>query len=194
MAIETVVERMSAEAFGDWVQRPENRDRWFELVRGEVVEMPPPTKIHGRICINVGFTLETYVRQRRKGYVTSNDSGVILQRDPDTVRGPDVALYEDAEHFADLHPKYGETPPRLAVEVLSPHDKAARVTAKIVDYLTHGVACIWLIDPEERTVTVWRPDHSPLLVKGDEQITLEEVLPGFSCKVADFFWLPGDGV
>jgi hypothetical protein len=35
---------------------------------------------------------------------------VILERDPDTVRGPDVALYEDASSFAELHPKYGEVP------------------------------------------------------------------------------------
>ena len=49
------VERMSAAAFGEWIDRPENRDRWFELVRGEVIELPPPMKIHGRVCINVGF-------------------------------------------------------------------------------------------------------------------------------------------
>ena len=76
---------------------------------------------------------------------------MILERDPDTVRGPDVALYQDAERFADLYPKFGEVPPLLAVEILSPNDKAARVAAMIVDYLTHGVACVWLVDPEERT-------------------------------------------
>jgi Uma2 family endonuclease len=87
---------MTAEEFLEWTQRPENENRWFELVRGEVIELPVPAKIHGRVCINVGFILETYVRQRGFGYITGNDSGVILERDPDTVRGPDVALYEDA--------------------------------------------------------------------------------------------------
>jgi Uma2 family endonuclease len=182
--------RMSADEFGDWVQRPENINRWFELVRGEVIELPPPLKIHSRVCMNVGFALETHVRKRRRGYITSNDSGVILERDPATVRGPDVALYEDASKFADLHPKYGEDPPRLAVEVLSPDDKAKHVTRKITDYLTNGVEIVWLIDPEARTVTVYLRDRAPFLVGEKDELTGENVLPDFRCKVADFFYLP----
>src|SRR5262249_45649545 len=72
--------KVTAEEFGLWVQRPENRNRWFELVRGVVIELSPPVKAHGRVCMNVAFVLETYVRQRRKGYVTTNDAGVILER------------------------------------------------------------------------------------------------------------------
>src|SRR6187397_967509 len=115
MTTTTATPLMTAEEFCEWVQSAANRDRWFELVQGKVIELPPPTKIHGRVCQNVAFRLELYVRQRRKGYVLINDSGVILVRDPDTVRGPDVALYEDATRFSDLHPKYGEVAPRLAV-------------------------------------------------------------------------------
>src|SRR5215831_1767515 len=100
--------RMTAEEFCDWVHLPENANKWFELVRGEVIELPPPLKRHGFVSVNVGRILGNYTFQRRKGYVTGNDSGVILERDPDTVRGPDVALYEDAQSFAELHPKYGE--------------------------------------------------------------------------------------
>src|SRR5262249_49158578 len=128
MTTATTARRLTAEEFCDWVHLPENRAKWFELVRGEVIELPPPRKVHGRVCTNVACPPESYVRRRRKGYVTTNDAGVILERDPDTVRGPDVALDEDATRFADLHPKYGEVPPRLAVEVLSPNHKAAQVT------------------------------------------------------------------
>jgi len=183
---------MTAEEFCDWVHLPENADKWFELVRGEVIELPPPMKIHGRVCINAGFVLETYVRQRRKGYVVGNDSGVILERDPDTVRGPDIALYEDAQKFSELHPKYGEAPPVLAVEVLSPNDRWSRVTRKITDYLKNGVALVWLIDPQNRDVTVYRPGHEPHVVDVTQEITGEDVLPEFRCKVADLFYLPGD--
>jgi Uma2 family endonuclease len=183
---------MTAEEFCDWVNRPENANKWFELVRGEVIELPPPMKVHGRVCINVGFLLETYVRQRRKGYVVGNDCGVILEHDPDTVRGPDVALYEDAEKFVDLHPKYGEVPPVLAVEVLSPNDRWSRVTLKITDYLKNGVALVWLIDPQNRDVTVHRRDREPYVVEAAQELTGEDVLPDFRCKVADLFYLPGD--
>src|SRR6266478_2095665 len=107
---------MTAEEFCEWVDRPENANRWFELVRGEVIELPQPMKPHGAVCGNVAFVLGRYVRQRQKGYVTGNDTGVILERDPDTVRGPDVALFEDAQSFEELAPGYGEVAPRLAVE------------------------------------------------------------------------------
>src|SRR3954466_6792988 len=96
-AVET--KPMTADEFYDFVHRPENTNRWFELVRGEVIELPPPQKPHGRICINIGFALEAFVRHRDWGYVTSNDAGVVLRRDPDMVRGPDMAVYEDARSW-----------------------------------------------------------------------------------------------
>jgi Uma2 family endonuclease len=181
---------MTAEEFCDFVHRPENDNKWFELVRGEVIELPPPFKRHGAVCANVARVLGNYTFQRRKGYITANDSGVILERDPDTVRGPDVALYEDAQKFEDLHPKYGEVPPRLAVEVLSPNDRADRVTRKMTDYLRNGVPLVWLIDPEARIVTVYRADGPPYELKELDEITGNAVLPAFCCKVADFFYLP----
>jgi Uma2 family endonuclease len=183
---------MTAEEFCDWVHRPENADRWFELVRGEVIELPPPWKRHGAVCINVAWALGSHVRQRGKGYLTSNDSGVILERDPDTVRGPDIALYEDAQTFAELHPKYGEVPPILAVEVLSPTDRADRITRKISDYLRSGVRLVWLIDPEARTVTVYPLDSASRLVEEGQELDGGDVLPGFRCQVSDFFLLPGE--
>ena len=119
--------------------------------------------------------------------MASNDSGVILERDPDTVRGPDVALYEGAHSFQELPRKYGEIPPRLVVEVLSPNDRADRITHKITDYLRNGVELVWLIDPETRTVTVYRPHEGPRVYHENEELTGEDVLPGFRCRVADIF-------
>src|SRR5712692_10238170 len=124
MSTAAITKLMTAEEFYDWVHRPENENKWFELVRGEVIELPPPAKPHGFVTNNVGRILGNYTFQRGKGYVAGNDCGVILERDPDIVRGPDVALYEDAQTFAELHPKYGDVLPRLAVEVLSPNDRA----------------------------------------------------------------------
>jgi Uma2 family endonuclease len=168
---------MTAEEFCDWANRPENENRWFELVRGEVIELPAPRVPHGVVAGNTVWILNGYVRQRRKVYVVSNDSGVILERDPDTVRGPDVALYE-------------EIPPRLAVEVLSPRDRADQITHKITDYLRNGVELVWLIDPKARTVTVYRRDNGPRVYTESEELSGEDILPGLRCRVADFFYLP----
>jgi Uma2 family endonuclease len=191
MSAPVATNRMTAEEFLDWVQRPENDNRWFELVRGEVIELPAPKKPHGVVCSNMVWFLGSYVRQRNYGYVTSNDSGVILERDPDTVRGPDVAVYEDAQSFEELHPKYGEVPPLLAVEVLSPSDRVSRILRKINDCLTNGVRLVWLIDPEERTVTVFAPGKPPVPLDPAGELSGEEVLPGFRCRVPDLFAIPG---
>jgi Uma2 family endonuclease len=193
MTSPTTTRPLTAEEFCDWVHLPENRDKWFELVRGEVIALPPPMKPHGYVCANVARILGNYTFGHRKGYVTSNDSGVILERNPDTVRGPDVALYEDAGRFADLHPKYGEVPPRLAVEVLSPSDKAKQVTRKITDYLKNGVPLIWLIDPEDRTVTVYRHDRGPERIEQDGELIGDGILAEFCCPVADIFYRPEEG-
>jgi Uma2 family endonuclease len=184
--------RMTVEEFAEWASRPENDNKWFELVRGEVIELPAPMKRHGVVAWNVVRALDAYICQRHKGYLTINDSGVILERDPDTVRGPDVALYEDAQSFNELHPKYGEVPPILAVEVLSPSDRADRTLRKITDYLRYGVALVWLVDPETRTVTVYPADNGPRLVEESEDLDGGIHLPSLRCRVADFFHLPGE--
>ncbi|MGL6094667.1 MAG: Uma2 family endonuclease, partial [Fimbriiglobus sp.] len=132
--------RLTVDEYWDFCQRPENADRRTELIRGEVFEMPRPTKPHGVVATNVAFALKLYVRQgRQRGYVAANDSGVILEEKPGTVVGPDVAYYTDAHRFDDLHPKWGDVPPVLAVEILSPNDKLTRVNKKVRDYLRNGV-------------------------------------------------------
>ena len=180
---------MNVNEFFDFVNAPENRNRCFELVRGEVIEVSRPTRIHGCVCANTTAELHLYARKKKKGYVVSNDSGVILERDPDTVRGPDVAWYEDVLDFEDLPTKWGDVPPRVAVEVLSPNDTAPYITVKINDYLENGVEQVWIIDPDARTITVYSKTGIKRLTEKDT-LTGGDVLPGFRCKVADLFVLP----
>ena len=181
--------KMDADEFYDFVLRPENRARSFELVRGEVITVSPPTRRRGRVCAKIAFHLESHVRKKRKGYVVCNDSGVILEYDPDTVRGPDVAYYEDASRIEDLPEKWGDVPPRLAVEVLSPNDTARYITEKISDYLDNGIELVWVVEPESKTVTIYSKNGVKSLSESDT-ITGGDVLPGLRCKIAEFFVLP----
>ncbi|HJZ90384.1 MAG TPA: Uma2 family endonuclease [Gemmataceae bacterium] len=190
MTTATATTWMTADEFYDLVHRPENAGRWFELVRGEVIELPPPTRIHGVVTENISFHLGLYIRQRRKGYVTTNDAGTILERDPDTVRGPDVAYFTDAQAFRDLHPKYGEHPPLLAVEVLSPDDRVNRVLGKVDDYLNNGVRMVWLVDPEDQTVRIFRPSQPPQTLTANQDLDGGDVLLGFRCPIRELFVLP----
>ena len=99
-------------------------------------------------------------------------------------------MYEDARSFEELPGKYGEILPRLAVEVWSPSDRPVLLLNKVADYLRTGVEMVWLIDPTARTVTVYRPDKMPRVFQEQEVLTGEDVLPGFRCRVAEFFYLP----
>src|SRR5579862_7986819 len=99
---------MTAEEFYDWSNRPENRDKNCELERGEIVEMSRPGKRHGLTCGNTSRILGNFAVQRKKGYVCSNDTGVVVEREPDTVRGPDIMFFDDVDQLEQVEWKYGE--------------------------------------------------------------------------------------
>ncbi len=182
---------LTAEEFYEWANRPENRGRVCELERGRVVEMSRPGKLHGLICANVVRVLGNYTAHRKKGYVCSNDTGVIVGRDPDTVRGPDVLLFEDAESVEQVEEKYGEKPPVLAVEVLSPNDTHGKVMRRVLELFRFGTRLVWVLDPDARNVIVHYPGDKDRVVEEADELTGNEVLADFRCRVKEFFSLPG---
>jgi Uma2 family endonuclease len=188
----TAKKLMTADEFWEFVHRPENLDRDFELIRGEVVEVSRPRTPHGKVCARLVYRLEQYADQRGQGYVTCNDVGVALSTKPDSVLGPDVAYFTDVNKFEDLHPKWGDVPPVLVVEISSPSDRPGRMNAKIQEYLRSGVKVVWQVDYEERNVTVHRPNRGMEVINEDGELTGGDDLPGLSLKVADLFKLPGD--
>ena len=180
---------MTINEFWEFSNAPSNQHKHFELVRGEVIELPSPTQPHGRVCANALFELESYARRMGTGYTIGNDAGVVLERDPDTVRVPDVSYFSGDESFRELNPKYSEAVPTLVVEVQSPSDRQLKITRKIEMYLDSGVKVVWLINYEERFVSFHRLGKSPEVFECGQTITLDE-LPGFSCKVDDLFRMP----
>lgn len=182
---------MTAEEFFDWANLPENRDRRFELEKGEIVEVSLPGERHGVVCANVAWILGNYIRQQGKGYVCSNDMGLVLEREPDTVRGPDVALYTTMKRYGDLNPKLAQRMPTLVVEVLSPSDRPNRMMKRIKEFLNRGVSLVWLLDPEARDLTAHRLQQPNQFFGEEDELTGLEELPGFRCQVREFFSLPG---
>ncbi len=158
----------------------------MELVRGEVVFMPPPKGRHGIVCTRIVLRIGTFIESKQLGWMTCNDSGVILEREPDTVRGPDVAFWSITRQ-PEVPEGYFEIPPDLAVEVLSPDDRRAKVREKIREYLTSGVKLVWLVDPESRTVTVYAGSIRGTELDATDALDGGDVLPGFSCGVGDLF-------
>src|SRR3954452_21965797 len=122
----TAQQLMTAEEFFDWVHRPENSGKHFELERGRVVEVSRPGELHGFVAGNFARILGNYAYQQKRGYVCANDTGVIWERAPDVVRGPDVIYYTEKRRRRDLSPRYSDQPPALAIEVLSPNDRLSK--------------------------------------------------------------------
>jgi Uma2 family endonuclease len=173
---------MSAE---DFFQQYENRRA--ELICGIVEELPMPGAQHGRICIRSGRFLDEFVDCHDLGRVLGNDTFIKLRRDPDTVRGADVCFisYERLPK-GPTPPGYLEVVPELVVEVRSPSDIWTDLIGKVLDYLRAGVTAVVVFNPERQAVAVYRStgdEHFTL----DQELTIPDVLPGFSVPVRKFF-------
>ncbi len=144
-------------------------------------------------ALNIAAILWNFVRQHRLGRVLSNDTGVLTATNPDTVRGGDV-LYFSYDRLPTLpETEYIRVAPELAVEVRSPSNEDDAVHDKVVEYLNAGVLVVWVADPKERTVTVYRAPDEGKVLHEKAVITAEAVLPEFSCPWPTFFWIVPDG-
>lgn len=158
-----------------------------ELVDGEVVQMSPPGCEHADVCACIIHELRQFVRPRGLGKVFS-ELGFVLKRKPDVVRAPDAA-FVSKERFQLHGPtrKFWPGPPDLAIEVLSPEDRAGEVLRKVGEYLEAGARLVWVVDPETQTVSAHRSLHDVRVYHAEEELPGEDVLPGFSLKVAEIF-------
>jgi Uma2 family endonuclease len=161
----------------------------FELVRGAVVEVPPPMPEYGRVCGNAFFVLESYGRQTGLGYALSNDSAVLTARGPDTVRGPDVSFYSHARWpRSEVGWGLPPVPPDVAIEVVSAGNGRGQISRKVSEYQVIGTLLVWVVYPASRRVVIYRSDDQPpLVLREDAVIENLPELPGFRCPVADFF-------
>jgi Uma2 family endonuclease len=159
-----------------------------ELVRGRIVEMNPPTRWHGYVCGTIFFLVRTFVDGRDLGRVMSNDSGVITERGPDTVRGADVCYYSYQRlPKGELPAGYVDVVPELIFEVRSQYDRWVDMLRKAYEYLNAGVLVVCLVDPRRKRVMVCDKEDMPRILGTDEMLTLPEVLPGFEVPVARLF-------
>ncbi len=183
---------MTVEEFYQWADRPENRGRRLELDEGEIVEMPPPGEFQGVVCALLVHLLWQFVIRRNKGgYVCCNDTGFLVKRKRDVLRGPDVTLFNESRPLKKMSREHAAHLPRLIVEVMSPNDQIDKLNRRISQYLKRGVPLVWLVDPESRTVTVYRPKKNHVVLEETDEITGEDGLPGLRYRVAEFFAQPG---
>jgi len=170
-----------------------------ELVRGVFHEEMPPGARHGEIMVALGAHLYNFVRPRKLGRVAGADVGVWLERDPDTVRGPDVAYFSAEKMPLDVEVVgYAECVPDLVGEVGSPRDSRSKRAERAAMWLSFGARLVWIVHPETKTVDVYRLDTISMAattaqpepaatLTDDDTLNGEDVLPGFTCRLTDIF-------
>ncbi len=159
-----------------------------ELIRGVLCETMASGIEHGEVAIALGMALRQFVRPGRMGRVVGSDSGVLVQRNPDTVREPDIAYISAAKLPLDVRvPGYLEVIPDLAAEIISPNDTQREVNDKTQMWLSYGVSIVWEFYPDERAIVVARSEGPPVVLNEDDTLDGGDVLPGFTIPVREIF-------
>jgi Uma2 family endonuclease len=185
MATATATERLlTAEEFGEL---PDNGPT--ELVRGRIVTLTPPYPFHGFVCSNAAVIVGGFIKANDLGYPVGNDSGVITERGPDTVRGADFAFYSYQRLPKDALKLRGylDVVPDLIIEVRSPDQPWREVLTKVAEYLAADVRVVCVLDVVRQTCTIYRPDEPETTLPAQDTLSLPDVLPGFSVRVGQFF-------
>lgn len=177
--------RMTAEQLAELT---DDRFKKSELVKGELMAMSPTGFEHGIVSARIAQILNDFVRARGLGYICGAETGFILQRNPDTVRAPDVAFVcKEKVPAPPLPTTFAEFAPDLAVEVVSPADRSDEIEQKISDYLEAGTRLVWVVYPKTKTVYVYRAGRAVQRLSAGDMLSGEEVLPGFSVMISELF-------
>jgi Uma2 family endonuclease len=163
----------------------------FELVDGQLVEINMGNKASW-VAFELASRLREWVRQNRLGWVFSADTGFRLDpQRPNLLRKPDVSFVRFGrlpnEQPADA---YDYLAPDLVAESISPNDTFLEVEEKIDEYLIAGVRLLWIINPDLRTLKVYRLNGTTTTLRNGDEIDGEDVVPGFSCMLSELFELP----
>ncbi|MBI4544544.1 MAG: Uma2 family endonuclease [Gemmatimonadetes bacterium] len=168
---------------------PENELYRLELVRGWIVREPRPAPLHARVASILNRHLAEFVEGSGLGAVF-DEMGVVLYEEPGTVRGPDLCFYVRDRIPAQGYGKgFWHVAPDLAVEILSPSNSASDILEKVTEYLDRGARLVWVVDPDSRSVTVYRSLREIQLLRGDDVLEGGDVLPGFRLPLARLFAL-----
>ncbi len=175
-------------SFQEDAEKQREDSKRYELTGGELIMMSPAGTRHGRIAMRLGSIIERHVRQHDAGAVYAAETGFQIAHNPDTVRAPDVAFVARERIPPEGEPDgYWAIAPDLVVEVISPHDSAAYIQEKVIEWLEAGVRSVWVVYPDARSVVVHEPSGHAATLREDDILDGGDVLPGFSCKVQEIF-------
>jgi Uma2 family endonuclease len=171
----------------EFERMPEEDAFRVELVRGRVVREPLPGARHASLNARLLSRIDAHVRTHDLG-ITLAEAGFILSVDPPTVRGPDIAFL-GKERIPEEGVPVGFWPgaPDLAVEIVSPSNRAGEIREKVLEYLGAGTRLVWVVDPATRSVAAYRSREEIRLLTAGDDLDGVDVLPGFRLALSVLF-------
>lgn len=157
-----------------------------EIDEGQLIVMTRPNFRHGVIQANIVGMLREHVRRNKLGRVLS-ESGFILGKRPEILRGPDVAFVRADRLHEVPEDGWAEMGPDLVVEIVSPSDTARQIDRKVHQYLAAGTLSVWVVYPDTKSVHVFEPGGIARVVEIDGTLTSPQALPGFEVVVREIF-------
>ncbi|HEU4418005.1 MAG TPA: Uma2 family endonuclease, partial [Planctomycetota bacterium] len=157
-----------------------------ELVRGELRRSPFLMHVQGQLVAELAMHLSGFARDQAIGEVLPA-TGFLIERDPDTVRAPNIAFVRNDRLPPAQWPGFVPGPPDLAVEVISPDDAYTEVHDKVLSWLEHGTRLVWVVDPWAKRATVYRSRDDVSVLGANEELRGDDVLPGFTVALRELF-------
>ena len=161
----------------------------YELVRGELIEMPPPGFMHGVVVRRIGQRFGNFVDEHSLGFVVTSEVGIYSEREPDTVVAPDCAVIS-LERIPRPFPTHGYifgVVPDLVTEVISPGYSRSNAEARARMWLKAGVRLVVVAYIATQEIVAHCDDGAVCRFGIGDTLTCEPVLPGFACDVAEIF-------
>lgn len=159
-----------------------------EIADAEWVPLATSTWRHGEVTSAINFLLRLYARENPGWSVSVADPSVKLARNPDRLRGPDVAIVR-AERVPTGKGVDGwlDGAPDIAVEVVGDRQTISEMTKKALEYLAAGAKMVWSVDAEPQRIVLFTPPNQVKILGADDILDGGDVLPGFQCKVSEMF-------
>ena len=182
--------QLTAEEFATEKDELPDGGRWVELVEGQIITYQPPDVMHGNVVMNLSKQLAHSLQKAADPGYACFELGLILARNPDTVRMPQVSYYQRGERFAETDAVVTQARPTLVIEIASTNDRRRDMTSRVRKYLQWGVECVWVIDTVDHQCIVHAGDRPTEQLPANETLTGSPILPEFQMRIEDLFTEP----
>lgn len=158
----------------------------YELAEGELIEIMPAGALHGVITSRLSRHLGNFVADNNLGEIMAAETGFVLGEQ--TFRSADAAFVSNAK-FAEhgLPESFFPAAPDIAVETASPSNTSEEFLSKVDEYLSAGSRLVWVVNPKRRMIFVYRPNDVITVLRENDVLEGENVLPGFRLPLAQLF-------